>query len=333
MKNNQTLLGIDIGTSKVAAVIIDTQRQLHDVSSKAHQAQRKAPSGHYEQDADILLSAAYSAICELPPTLRAKVQAVGITGQMHGVVVLDENIQPVTPLITWEDARCLQGDFLEQLCHRTGHNIKSGFGNATLAWLVANDLLPASAKVCATIHDLLAAKLCGLDKPVIDPTDAASWGLFDLQTLNWDFDAAKTAGLPIDILPELVLCGSKVGRVCGDIAERLGLANGVPVAAAIGDNQASILAALEDPEHELVLTLGTGGQLSAVLPAGHKPDHLEHNSKYAQNSGDWINHHIQRIARHRFIPIERLLEISPEFHKGKRGRQKPSERQTHGQQE
>ena len=63
MKNNQTLLGIDIGTSKVAAVIIDTQRQLQAVSSKAHKAERKAPSGYTEQDANILLNAVYSAIC------------------------------------------------------------------------------------------------------------------------------------------------------------------------------------------------------------------------------------------------------------------------------
>ncbi len=274
------ILGIDIGTTKVAAVIIDTQGQLLTVCSRPHAAELETLPGHAEQNANVLLSVARSVVLELPEQFRAAIEAVGVTGQMHGVAVLDENNQPVTPLITWQDTRCLENDFLNDLRLRTGHNISSGFGCATLAWLTAMDLLPSSATSASTIHDLLVAQLCGLDKPLTDPTDAASWGLFDLYTLNWDFNAVKTAGLSAELLPEVVPCSRKAGTICKAMAEEFGIPAGIPIAAALGDNQASLLATLSDPEEELALTLGTGGQLSAVLPASHELKPLEADSKY-----------------------------------------------------
>jgi len=245
-----------------------------------HAAALESPPGRAEQDVNVLLSVARSVILDLPEQLRAAVEAVGVTGQMHGVAVLDENNQPVTPLITWQDKRCLENDFLNDLRLRTGYNISSGFGCATLAWLTAKDLLPTSATSASTIHDLLVAQLCGLDKPLTDPTDAASWGLFDLYTLNWDFNPVKAAGLRAELLPEVVPCSRKAGTICKAMAEEYGIPAGIPVAAALGDNQASLLATLSSPEEELALTLGTGGQLSAVLPTTHELRPLEAGSKY-----------------------------------------------------
>jgi sugar (pentulose or hexulose) kinase len=67
------------------------------------------------------------------------------------------------------------------------------------------------------------------------------------------------------MLPEIQPCGTVAGRLSAAWSSRLGIPSGVPVAVAIGDNQASLLATLRDPERELALTLGTGGQLSAVV--------------------------------------------------------------------
>lgn len=280
MKNDQAVLGIDIGTTKVAAVIIDGHRQLLGVSLKPHKADRRSQPGYAEQDAKAILDAVRSAVCDLPLDLRKSAVAVGLTGQMHGVTVLDKNLKPITPLITWQDARCLQGRFLSDLHAETGYHLRSGFGCATLAWLGTNHLMPASAFSASTIHDLLAAKLCALDKPVTDPTDAASWGLFDLQTLNWDIKALEAAGLSAELLPKVVPCSSQAGVVCKTMADEFGISQELPVTVAIGDNQASLLATLKEPEHELALTLGTGGQLSAVLSAGHKIKPLEPGVKY-----------------------------------------------------
>jgi sedoheptulokinase len=151
---------------------------------------------------------------------------------------------------------------------RTGYQLSTGYGCATLAWLVRHGAMPPEAIGAATIHDLAVARLSGLARPVTDPTDAASWGLFDLASLAWDGAAVAAAGIPPKLLPEVHPCGSRAGALAAEMAARLGLPAGIPVAVAIGDNQASLLATLREPEKELALTLGTGGQVSAVLAAG-----------------------------------------------------------------
>ena len=262
------LLGIDIGTTKVAAVIVDAGGGVMASASRLHGADLPATMGRSEQDVGVIFKAVRTVVCDLPADLRGKVQAVGVTGQMHGVVVLDPQGGALTPLITWQDGRCLEDDFLRRLNAQVGRELRTGYGCATLAWLVAHGQMPAEAAGSCTVHDLLVAALCGASKPVTDPTDAASWGLFDLQRLDWDSLAVKAAGIPGFILPKVVPCGAEAGKVHSRAAEELGIPGGIPVASAIGDNQASLLATLKDPARELALTLGTGGQVSAVVSIG-----------------------------------------------------------------
>ena len=127
--------------------------------------------------------------------------------------------------------------------------------------------------VASTIHDFFVARLCGLKQAVTDPTDAASLGCFDLASLSWDSAGVRAAGIPQTVLPRVVPCGTQAGAVCPSSAAEFGIPAGTPVMVAVGDNQASILAAIadEDPGRVLVLTLGTGAQLSAVMPAGFEP--------------------------------------------------------------
>lgn len=261
-------LGIDIGTTKVAAVLADGDGRLQAAASRPHGAGRPAPPGRAEQDAAALLETAWAVVRELPADLRRRASSVGLTGQMHGVVLLDASGDPVSPLVTWQDGRCVEQGFLADLASRTGYALSTGFGGATLAWLVDHGAFPPHAAAAGTIHDVAAARLCGQARPVTDPTDAASWGLFDLCALAWDAEAVAAAGIPLRVLPEVRPCGSRAGEAAAAPAESLGLAAGIPVAVAMGDNQASLLATLREPQGELALTLGTGGQVSAVLPAG-----------------------------------------------------------------
>ena len=273
-------LGIDIGTSKVAAVIADDAGAVPAagqggltpgrpaVVSLPHVADLQAAPPRAEQDATALLDAAWAAVQDLPADLRRQVRAVGVTGQMHGMVLVDAHGAAYSPLITWQDGRAAEAGFLDGLRSRTGYQLSTGYGCATLAWLVRHGVMPPEAIGAATIHDLAVARLSGLARPVTDPTDAASWGLFDLASLAWDGAAVAAAGIPPRLLPEVRPCGSRAGALRAEMAARLGLPAGIPVAVAIGDNQASLLATLRQPEKELALTLGTGGQVSAVLAAG-----------------------------------------------------------------
>ncbi len=191
---------------------------------------------------------------------------------MHGVLLVDTRGEPVSRLVTWQDGRCLEGGWLTTLTSRTGAVLRTGYGCATLAWLAEHGELPAQAAAAATVQDWVAARLCGLAKPVMDPTDAASWGLFDPARLCWDEGGVHAARFPRELLPAVVPSGCLIGRVTEEMGRSLGLPAGAHVSAALGDNQASLVATLRDPESELALTLGTGGQLSAVLPRGASRD-------------------------------------------------------------
>ncbi len=260
------LLGIDAGTSKTAAVITDLNGNIEAVSSDIHDAYLSAQGDRNEQDPGKILKSVWKSVSGLPANLLSEVSAVGVTGQMHGIVLLDNELKTVSPLITWQDGRCLEEPhFLDSIESRTGFRLSSGYGCATLAWMAAHNSFPAGAVCGSTIQDLIVARLCGLYRPIADTTDAASWGFFDISTLKWNTRAAEEVGIGPEFLPEIVSPGTQVGRVDEAVSKKTGIPVEVPVAAAIGDNQASLLATLKEPDHDLALTLGTGGQISAIL--------------------------------------------------------------------
>ncbi len=259
----KALLGIDIGTSKVATVILDAKN--HDLlasASRPTKADLPTTATRSEQDVRKITDTVHACVNDLDQQLRNKVTAIGVTGQMHGVLLWDN--ADCSPLFTWKDRRGSEDGFLEKIQTENGlENLRDGFGITTLAWLAARGEL-SSWTCSATIHDFVAARMCGLSKPVTDPTDSASWGGFDIQDGKWLTSAISKLGIPGNLLPEVVPCGTVAGRLTRKAAELLGVPEGVPVTAAIGDNQASILATAVNPEKEVYLTIGTGAQLSVV---------------------------------------------------------------------
>jgi len=257
------ILGIDVGTSKVAAVIIEQNGKVAATQSSPYKKGAGVKGRYAEQDTAELLELTRQTVGRLPDGLKETVGAVGVTGQMHGVVILDDNNEPLTPLVTWQDKRC-EDDFLEELNKRTGYKLRKGYGCSTLAWYCHYSNLPRQAASAATIQDLLVADLCGLNRAVTDSTDAASWGLFSLRRMGWDGRAVKRAGIPKRLLPEVRPCGSQAGRVSERAAKKFGIRAGIPVATAIGDNQASLVGTLTDFRHQVGLSIGTGAQVSVV---------------------------------------------------------------------
>src|SRR3974377_2376113 len=99
-------LGIDIGSSKVAAVLLNEEKNIEAIASARHEADLIAPPDRHEQAPPRLLEAAWGVVKSLPLDLRQKTVAIGVTGQMHGILLLDGNRRFLTPLITWQDQRC-----------------------------------------------------------------------------------------------------------------------------------------------------------------------------------------------------------------------------------
>lgn len=266
-------LGIDIGTTTVAVVLLDDKQQIVASATRSHAADLAAPAGYSEQDPLRLTSAVDEVIGQLPVAGRKAVAAIGVTGQMHGVLLVDDRGQPCSPLITWQDRRCLEDNFLAELYDKSGCTLNSGYGSATLAWLIRKHALPAAARHACTIHDYLVYKICELDRPISDPTNAASWGCYVLDKNDWNDKALNQLGIPLSLMPWVVSSGSQAGELSQAASRRWAIPAGTPVAAALGDNQASLLATLTDMDQDLALTLGTGGQLSAVVKSSATVPH------------------------------------------------------------
>ncbi|OGV53923.1 MAG: hypothetical protein A2017_20990 [Lentisphaerae bacterium GWF2_44_16] len=260
-------LGIDIGTTKAAAVIYDTEKNLLLASvSRDTKADIPCADSRHEQDASKIFITIDEIIGALDPALKSKITSIGVTGQMHGVILSAG--EKVSPLVTWKDARATASGRLAEINAKQGcEKLRDGFGFTSLACLAAEGKL-AEWTSASTIHDLLFTRICALETPTCDWTNAASWGLFDVFKNRWDFDAIRSLNIPVRLLPRLAAPGTGAGKLSQKFASKWGLKPGIPIAAALGDNQASILASSFSTEEEIYLTVGTGAQLSVVVSKG-----------------------------------------------------------------
>ncbi|MCL2299986.1 MAG: FGGY family carbohydrate kinase [Firmicutes bacterium] len=251
-----TVLGLDIGTTSICAAVTDGAGALFFCESAQND------SGNTVQDPERiweictgLLDRAFAACPDIA--------GIGLCGQMHGVLYLDARGRPVSPLYTWQDG---SGNgpyndnetYAQALSARTGHAMASGFGCTTLFVHAQRGEIPPGAAQLCTIHDYTAMRLCGLARPLMHSSDAASFGLFDLRKLEFDREALRAAGLPEGLFP----------KVTADF-DVLGAYKGRPVTVAIGDNQASFLGAAEEPARTVLVNVGTGSQCS--LATGYVP--------------------------------------------------------------
>lgn len=261
-------LGFDIGTSKIACVILRSETgELVAISSYEHRADIPLEPFKGEQSVTEILKGVDLAMRSLPAELLSQVSVIGVAGQMHGVVFWNDGTRDTSTLVSWQDRRCSEENFLEMISRRLGeYDLRDGYGCATLAWFQKyQPETLAQYQHAATIHDYFVALICGLEKAVTDPTDAASWGLFDVLEGTWETSKIKLLEIPDRFLPEVKPSGMIVGQLTSEFASRWNLKPGTSVMNAIGDNQASLTATLRSPNKDIGLTMGTGGQLAVVF--------------------------------------------------------------------
>ena len=270
-------LGIDVGTTKIAALVLDAATgQALAVEEVANAARLPSPLGRSEWSAELMVelsvSAARAALAQVDPR---RVASIGVTGQMHGVVLVDRAQRPFGPFVGWQDERCNApaGGYPSTIAWMsrladpaglasTGCRLASGFLGATLFWLARRGDLPDGA-TAASIPDYLVARLVERP-PVTDPTNAAGSGLYDVRAGRWSEGLLATVGLRQSLFPVVLPTGAIVGGLARAPAEALGLPRGIPVLNALGDNQASFLGSVAEPERDVLVNVGTGGQVSAT---------------------------------------------------------------------
>ena len=255
------LIGLDIGTTSICGVLVhaETGKIVKTISKPNTSALRSPFDWEYTQDVSNIMHTVLEIVDELKEGV-PDIRGIGVTGQMHGILYADDKGDALSPLFTWQDQRgnlCVSGavTYAEQLRILTGYPAATGYGMVTHYYHVRNDSVPMGAAVICTISDYVAARLACRSKPVMDATNAASLGLYRLDSLEFDREALKEAGIDPGILPAQVESGKMIGHT----------ADGIPVFAAIGDNQASFIGSVPDIRRSLLVNIGTGSQISAYM--------------------------------------------------------------------
>lgn len=255
------ILGIDIGTTTITALVLCTDaKKVINSCTLSNDSFTEDKDFERLQDANKIIHIVKEAVKSV--TEGIKIDAVGVTGQMHGIVYLDKGFAPCSPLMIWQDERgneIFEGNrtYAQYLTEKTGLKAATGFGLTTHFYNIKNNLVPPNAIMLSTVHDYLVGVLTGT-KPVTHSSDGASLGLFDLEKLEFSQKALEIAGIEEGFLPNVVKNTALAGKTACDF-----LPDGIPVAVAIGDNQASFLGSVAN-ESAVLVNVGTGSQVSFI---------------------------------------------------------------------
>ena len=268
--SDKLAVGIDIGSTTISATVIDTQNNIQVESytvSNGAEIIVENPA-FYEQDPLVLCDKAIRLI-EIITDNYKNIKAIGVTGQMHGIVYIDKNGNAVSNLITWQDKRADENlangySYCDKIFEITGKKVYTGFGMATHYYNCINNMVPPTARSFCSIMDYLVMKLTDTTDPVLHSSVAASFGLFDIKGLKFKTDAISKLGIDNVTLPKVTDDFYIVGRY-----------KNIPVSVAIGDNQASFIGAVDNLDDTILVNIGTGSQISMVTDSFEENETLE----------------------------------------------------------
>lgn len=266
----ESVLAIDLGTSSVKVLVVDSTGEIVSRGSAEYPTRQPAP-GWAEQDPNDWWRAVVQAVREALHGTSHRIAGIGLTGQMHGTVLLDREGNALGQAIIWSDARA--SDDVEtltasigpdRLIALTGSPLATGFQASTLHWLRRHqpDRFAQAATVLLPkdfIRWLMTAELA------TDPSDASGTGLFDVPNRQWSNEFLEALGLTPTMVPPIHPSPEPAGVLQPRAAKELGLPLGLPVTAGAGDASAAALAAGVISPETMMLTISTGSQV--ILPS------------------------------------------------------------------
>lgn len=256
-------LGIDLGTSGVKCVIAGQAGIVLAESVVSLDVQRSMPLWS-EQDPNAWWNAAKAAILALPADLRSSIEGIGLSGQMHGAVLLDQADKVLRPAILWNDGRSAdQCAALDTLARKhTGNLAMAGFTAPKLAWVREEEPeIFAQTRLVLLPKDYLRLLLTG--EKTSDMSDASGTLWLDVKRRCWSSTMLDATGLSEAHMPALVEGSQISGDLDKQIADDLGLPV-VPVAGGAGDQAAGAIGAGVVKPGQAFLSLGTSGVIFAA---------------------------------------------------------------------
>jgi len=272
------LVGLDVGTTGVKALRISPDGEIVARAEEGYRLSTPQP-GWAEQDPEDWWRAAEAALAAVGSD---GVAGIGLSGQMHGLVALDNADRVLRPAILWNDQRTgaecaeIEARFgLRELVRLTGNRALPGFTAPKLLWLRRHepDVYARIARVLLP-KDYVRLRLVG--EHATDVADASGTLLFDVRQRRWSGEVLEGLEIPADWVPAALESTGLSGRT----------ADGVPVAAGAGDQAAGALGVGVDRPGPLSVVLGTSGVVFAALPAfAADPDGRVHSFCHAVPDG------------------------------------------------
>lgn len=259
-------LGIDLGTSGIKLALLNLQHELIATADASLEVQRPQALWSEQQPHD-WWQALERAVEQLRVSHAAQwkeVQAIGLSGQMHGAVTLDNQQKVLRPAILWNDGRssaqCLELEAKEPRSRFiTGNIAMPGFTAPKLLWMQQNE--PELFEKITTVllpKDWLRFELSG--ELVSEMSDAAGTLFLDVQQRQWSEAMLKACGLGLDQMPRLVEGSQISGYLKPELAHRWGLLNpNIPIAGGAGDNAATAVGIGATRANQGFVSLGTSG--------------------------------------------------------------------------
>ncbi|WP_324651954.1 gluconokinase [Georgenia sp. H159] len=265
------VIGIDVGTTTAKVIAVDTTSSWRVAAFREYQLAEPHPRWQVQNPA-MVLDAVDRALAEVVVACGGRtVDVIGVGSAMHGLVALDEDLRPLTDIITWADTRAyaeaaaLRAEGrARELLHLSGTPVHPMSPLVKLRWFAANDTSTAGrAHRWAGLKDLVLLHLTG--KLVTELSTASASGLLDLGTRTWADSTLDLAGLRREQLPE-VLPTTALLELSPQAAERVGLPAGIPVNTGATDGPLGNLGTGAIEPGIAGLSMGTSGAVRTVVP-------------------------------------------------------------------
>ncbi|HEY9607301.1 MAG TPA: xylulokinase [Allocoleopsis sp.] len=258
------LLGIDLGTGSAKALLLATDGTILSEASSSYPVHAQHPGWAESNPAD-WWSAVAIAVRKAVEHRWEQVQAIGLSGQMHGVVLVDGSGQPLRPAILWADTR--SSTMLDtyrsldaSVQKHMGNPITAGMAGPSLLWLREQEpTVYAEARWALQPKDWLRLHLTG--EIATEPSDASATLLYDVVSDNWAEEVLEGLNLRRDWLPKIVPSHAIAGYLTTETSEHLGLPAGLPVVAGAADTAAAALGTGLLEPGLVQLTIGTAAQI------------------------------------------------------------------------
>jgi xylulokinase len=271
MNTTPYLMGVDLGTSGVKGILIDSDGQLVAQNSAPLTLSTPHPNWSEQDPADWwdAVTKVIKVLVALAPGGASGIVAVGLSGQMHGATFLDSAGLPLRPAILWNDQRSgceceyiVEKVGFENLVQSLGNQAFAGFQAPKILWVRNHepDVYSRTSKILLP-KDYINFRLTG--QMATEPSDASGTLLFDIVRRTWSKSVLALLDISLDLLPDVQPSESTVGAITAEVADVTGLRAGTPVIAGGADNACAALGIGIVRRGDTMVSLGTSGTVLA----------------------------------------------------------------------